>query len=218
MTERQALASRNFHQLAYSKNFPFIRHCQLIRGYLGMIEVEGHIFHYRFMNDISQDSIELKLDLPIVCNRNNINDILGYFITLNLIFQNQGVFSLDKRNRLTVWKRISYKYFAPSVQTLEWQLAGLITLAGESYDVINAIAEKDHVPNNQKASSRIYYDVFLKDVLIKTMDTDTLRLNKAFFPSTDEFVVGSFESSENSTDDEFGDLDLDDDEWGALFF
>lgn len=217
MNERQALANRNLELLAHSKKFPFIRHCNLLRGYSGLIESAGNIYQYKLLNDLS-NNIELEIDIPIICSKKTINLLLGYFITVNLIYNFQGVFSLDKQNRRVILRKvISYKYFVPSVQSLEWILEGLITMSDEYYGVINAIAQAEHVPNNERVSSRIYYDVFLKHSMIKATDTDELRLDKAFSqPDFDELVVKSDESQD--AEEPPRDIDLDDTDWGTLFY
>lgn len=206
MTERQALASRNFQMLvaslAYSNKFSNIWHRSLPQKHIGAIQIENRIYCYRLLNDIEDDLIELNIDLPIFCNVQITNWLQSYLNSLNNIFHEQGVFSTDENNRVSVRKKSSYIHYVPSFRTLEWELTGLIILASECYDVINAIATMQHVPKNQKSSSRIFYDVFLRDSIISP-DTNTRRLGKAFFPSMD---------------DKISDLDLEDDEWGTLFF
>lgn len=217
MNERQALANRNLELLAHSKKFPFVRHCNLLRGYSGLIESAGNIYHYKLLNDMSHN-IELEIDIPVICGSKTVNLLLGYFITVNLINNYQGVFSLDKQNRRAILRKvISYKYFVPSVQQLEWALEGLLTMADDYYGVISAIAGSEHVPNNERVSSRIYYDVFLKHSMIKATDTDELRLDKAFSqPDFDELVVKTDESQ--NEEEPPRDIDLEDSDWGTLFF
>lgn len=207
MNERQALANRNFELLAHSKKFPFIRHCNLLRGYSGLIE-SANIYHYKLQNDMPHN-IELEIDIPVIFGSKTTNLLLGYFITVNLIYNFQGVFSLDKQNqRVLLRKEISYKHFVPSVQSLEWAFEGLLAMADDYYDVINAIAKTEHVPNNERVSSRLYYDVFLNHSMI--------RLDKVFSqPDFDELIVKTDKSQDAEPP---RDIDLDDDDWGALFF
>lgn len=217
MNERQALANRNLELLANSKKFPFIRHCNLLRGYSGLIESAGNIYHYKLLNDMPHN-IELEIDIPVICGSKTVNLLLGYFITVNLINNYQGVFSLDNQTRRVILRKvISYKYFVPSVQQLEWALEGLLTMADDYYGVIKAIAKAEHVPNNERVSSRIYYDVFLKHSMIKATDTDELRLDKAFSQrDSDEIVVKTDESQD--AEEPPRDIDLDDTDWGTLFY
>ena len=63
MTERQALASRNFNNFIYSKRFQFIRHGNTLRGYVGLIEFQKYIFHYNFKINGEIYSYNRKLSL-----------------------------------------------------------------------------------------------------------------------------------------------------------
>lgn len=206
MTERQALASRNIQMLvaslAYSNKFSTIWHRSFPQRHIGVIRIENRTYFYRIYNDVDADLIKLSIDMPIVCNVQTSNRVQKYLKYLNNIFHEQGVFSIDGRNRVTVRKNSSYTHYVPSFRTLEWEVTGLIILAGETYGVISAIAGEEHVPNNQKASSRVYYDIFLKDSII-SKEIDTHELDKAFFSSSDY---------------DFRDVDIEDDEWGTLFF
>ena len=209
MNERQALANRNLELLAHSSKFPFNRHCNLLRGYSGLIESENNIYRYKLLNDMSHN-IELEIDIPVIFGSKTINLLLGYLIMVNLIYHYQGVFSLDKQNqRVLLRKEISYKHSVPSVQQLEWSLEGLLTMANDYYDVINALAKAEHVPNNERVSSRLYYDVFLNHSMI--------RLDKVFsLPDFDELIVKSDESQD--AEEPPRDFDLEDNDWGTLFF
>ena len=210
MTERQALASRNFDNFIYSKRFQFIRHGNTLRGYVGLIEFRKHIFHYNFKNYIDSNCIELQIDLPIKCEQKNVHRLLGYLIVLNLLCQNQGIIYVNKDNRIAVSRKISYKYFVPSMESMELSLNELLTLACDIYDVIDAIAHSSHVPNNQRLSSRIYYDILLSDAMINPSDaTDNHRIDNAFSTKT---------TDPKNADIKSDDIDFDDDEWGTLFF
>ena len=210
MTERQALASRNFDNFIYSKRFQFIRHGNTLRGYVGLIEFQKYIFHYNFKNYKDSNYIELQIDLPINCGRHSTHHLLGFLLILNLLCQNQGIIYVKKDNQIAITKNISYKHFVPSIESLEWSLNGILVLACDSYDVLDAIAHSSHVPNNQRLASRIYYDILLSDTMINLSEaSDNHRIDNAFSTKT---------TDPENADIKSDDIDFDDDEWGTLFF
>ena len=75
---------------------------------------------------------------------------------------------------------------------------------------MDAIAHSSHVPNNQRLSSRIYYDILLSEAMINPSDaTDNHRIDNAFSTKT---------TDPKNVDIKSDDIDFDDDEWGTLFF
>lgn len=115
--------------------------------------------------------------------------MLGYLIEVNLIFRERGVFYLNKQGQIRIEKCVPCKYFAPTIETLELAFRGMLTSVSDFYDVLDAIAKDNPIPDHEEVSSRIYYDVYQNNFLIQALETEGLLTYMSFSRPTFEEVV-----------------------------
>lgn len=185
---KRARTTCNFYVFAENKElFGFTKQNRIKHGFEGSINRNNITYQYKI--SLGQDEIYFELGLPIVCRSSQTNIMLGYLIEVNLIFKDRGVFFIDKHGAIRIEKTIPCKYFAPSIEMLEYSFYGLLISATEFFGTIDAIATGNTVPDDGETSSCIYYDVYKKNYLIQAMDNQMLRMQMSFTrPSFDDVI------------------------------